>query len=215
MSIRQRLEKLIGVVTGSVTSMSGNGVSNARRESNVWLQRVCSGIPGRVLSIGSGDDSDGEGSKYRNYFTEALSYTTSEVSSGFDSDLLLDIRSMPEIADGYFDCVYCSGVLEHVDDFQAGVAEITRILADGGVLLLGLPFRQAIHLAPNDYWRFTEFGIRHLLRDDYVIKELTPVDAVGGAEFPAAYWTKAIKMQKEDEHRAQSTALPGAGAVPE
>ena len=76
---------------------------------------------------------------------------------------------MPELADEAFDCIYCSGVLEHVDDPFAGIKEMTRVLKPDGVLLLGVPFRQAIHMAPQDFWRFTEFGIRHLLRDAFEI----------------------------------------------
>ncbi|QQS55650.1 MAG: class I SAM-dependent methyltransferase [Candidatus Competibacteraceae bacterium] len=184
------------------------GVSNARRESNAWLRQHCMAIQGKVLSIGSGNDSDGEGSHYRDYFAAAVSYTTSEVGPNFGCDLVLDVRSMPELSDGSFDCVYCSGVLEHVDDFHAGFAEITRILADGGTLLLGLPFRQPIHMSPNDFWRFTEFGIRRLLRDAYEIQDVVTIDTLQGAEFPAAYWAKAIK--KELEHSPTASACIGA-----
>ena len=42
--------------------------SRARRESNIWLQATCGDVHGKVLSIGSGDDSDGEGKKYHEYF---------------------------------------------------------------------------------------------------------------------------------------------------
>ncbi|MEW6689055.1 MAG: class I SAM-dependent methyltransferase [Pseudomonadota bacterium] len=169
------------------------GASLARLESNAWLHRHCQDICGSVLSLGSGNDSDNEGDVYRNYFPLSSSYTTSEVVDGSGCDLTLDIRSMPQIDDGAFDCIFCSGVLEHVDDLQAGFDEMTRILAPGGTLLLGLPFRQAIHMAPHDYWRFTEFGIRHLLRRAYEVVELTPIDTSIGPDFPATYWVKAIK----------------------
>ena len=72
---------------------------------------------------------------------------------------------MPDIANASYDCIFCSGVLEHADDFQAGIGEIARTTRRGGLLLLGLPLRQANHLAPHDYWRFTEYDIRHLLHD--------------------------------------------------
>ncbi|NDJ76694.1 MAG: methyltransferase domain-containing protein, partial [Chloroflexi bacterium] len=84
------------------------------------------------------------------------------------------------------------GVLEHVDDFQAGMREITRVLKPGGILLLGLPFRQALHLEPHDYWRFTEYGLRYLLEDDYDIQRLDPINLTV-PKFPASYWIKARK----------------------
>jgi SAM-dependent methyltransferase len=164
--------------------------SRVRRLSNAWLRRHAADIEGQVLSIGSGHDRDKEGGRYRAYFVRCASYTTSEISPEFGCDLVLDVRSMPQIHDGAYDCVYCSGVLEHVDDLAGGLHEITRILRPGGILLLGMPFRQAIHGAPHDYWRFTEHGIRRLLNPDYDILRLDPIDErVPG--FPAAYWTKA------------------------
>ena len=103
---------------------------------------------------------------------------------------------MPEIESSTYDCVFCSGVLEHIDDFQAALAEITRVLRPGGVLLLGLPFRQPVHQSPHDYWRFTEFGIRYLLRDSYEIADIAAIDQDPKKVFPSAYWVKAVKTEE-------------------
>jgi SAM-dependent methyltransferase len=177
---------------GSKSSLQPR-ISRSRLESNRWLQARCAGIEGHVLSIGSGDDRDGLGGFYRNYFVKAASYTTSEVSDDFPCDLVLDIRSMPEIENDSFDCVYCSGVLEHVDRYLDGLDEITRVLKKDGILLLGLPFRQGLHMAPMDFWRFTEFGIRHMLQEAYEVISIDPIDEeVPG--FPAAYWAEARKL---------------------
>ncbi len=166
--------------------------SQSRQESNNWLRYNAANIEGCVLSIGSDTDEDNNGGRYRDYFKKCSSYTTSEATLEFNVDLVLDVRSMPQVQNGSFDCVFCSGVLEHVDDYLAGLKEITRILRQGGILLLGLPFRQAIHMAPNDYWRFTEYGLRYMLRDDYEILELKSIDN-SVPNFPAAYWLKAKK----------------------
>jgi SAM-dependent methyltransferase len=167
-------------------------VSRARRDSNAWLRRHAAGVSGKVLSIGSGSDEDGQGGRYRDYFVSAESYTTSEIRPMRGCDLVLDVRAMPEIASGSYDGIFCSGVLEHVDDYAAGLKEITRVLAPRGVLLLGLPFRQDIHMEPHDYWRFTEYGIRHLLRDAYDIEDVAGIDSLRRS-FPASYWTLAHK----------------------
>lgn len=164
----------------------------SRLQSNRWLREHCSEIEGSVLSIGSAVDSDRQGGKYSEYFSKASSYTTSEVNEGFGSDLVLDVRSMPEIEDESYDCVYCSGVLEHVDDYRSGLEEITRILKPGGIFLLGLPFRQPPHHVPHDYWRFTEYGIRYLLEGDFDIIDVTGID-VNSSGMPSAYWVKAGK----------------------
>ena len=168
--------------------------SAARIESNTWLAARTAAITGDVLSIGSMDDKDGQGRLYRQYFSSARSYTTSEHIPYPGCDLVIDVRHMPQIADATYDCVFCSGVLEHVDDYEAGMREIARILKPGGTLLLGLPFRQALHLKPTDYWRFTEFGIRVLLgRHNCHVDEISPIDTTV-ADFPAAYWSRATRV---------------------
>jgi SAM-dependent methyltransferase len=178
--------------------------SRGRRESNVWLRKQCEDIQGKVLSIGSENDTDREGDCYRNYFVNASSYETSEVEGGINCDHTLDVRAMPELEGASYDCVFCSGVLEHVDDYNAGLSEITRILKPGGILLLGLPFRQATHMAPNDFWRFTEYGIRHLLKNSYDLMALTAIDEKSGKQFPAAYWAKARKRTDRQAKTAHS-----------
>jgi SAM-dependent methyltransferase len=167
--------------------------SRARIESNAWLRVHTADVRGRVLSIGSMDDRDGEGGTYRGYFRHCESYTTSEVTPYPGCDLVIDVRAMPEIADAAYDCIFCSGVLEHVDDFEAAMRELTRILRPRGILLLGLPFRQAIHLPPTDYWRFTEYGVRVLLaRHGYEVVTIAAIEVTEDG-FPSAYWTRAIR----------------------
>ena len=173
-----------------------SGVSTCRLESNAWLSEHCGKVDGKVLSVGSSDDSDGQGGCYRDYFSSASAYVTSEVADGFGTDLVLDIQSMPEIEDGSFDAVFCSGVLEHLFDFNAAIREIHRVLSPGGVLLLGLPFQQGIHHAPTDYWRFTEHGIRHILKGTFKIQTLQGIPK-NDPNFPAAYWCMASRMPQE------------------
>jgi SAM-dependent methyltransferase len=197
MTVLSILAQVKAALPNAIVAILGRGSkpTRARRASNRWLRSHCRDIEGRVLSIGSGDDRDGEGSFYRSYFSRASSYQTSEVSGGTSCDLVIDVRSMPEIPDESYDAIFCSGVLEHTDDFQGGLREITRIVRRGGILLLGLPFRQPIHMAPQDFWRFTEHGIRHLLATSFEVLELAAIDPHWRREFPTAYWVKARRLR--------------------
>ncbi len=165
-------------------------MSPGRAESNALLRGWCRDITGRVLSLGSGKDSDGDGSLYRRYFVRADEYLTSEPEPRAECDLVLDARSMPSIKAGSFDAVFCSGVLEHVDDYPAAVLEVYRVLKSGGTFLVGVPFAQPVHRAPQDFWRFTEFGVKYLLRA-FVLEEMRAIGQDPKA--PTAYWARVRK----------------------
>lgn len=165
-------------------------MSPGRAQSNEVLKRWCPEITGHVLSIGSSTDSDGNGKKYREYFTNAKSYTTSEVGPHPDCDLVLDVRHMPEIPSRHYHAVFCSGVLEHVDDCHSAVAECWRVLEVDGWFLVGVPFNQPIHRAPQDFWRFTEHGVDWMLR----AFAIDAVEKIGDPDHPSAYWVKARKV---------------------
>jgi SAM-dependent methyltransferase len=46
-----------------------------------------------------------------------------------------------ELADGSFDLILCSHVLEHVPDDGAAMSELRRVLAPGGLALVLTPYR--------------------------------------------------------------------------
>ena len=56
------------------------------------------------------------------------------------ADLRLDISDI-DLADGSFDLILCSHVLEHVPDDLAAMSELRRVLADGGLALVLVPYR--------------------------------------------------------------------------
>ncbi|MGQ0501824.1 MAG: class I SAM-dependent methyltransferase [Panacagrimonas sp.] len=54
-----------------------------------------------------------------------------------------DIQRLP-VRDGSFDLVVCFNVIEHLPDPAAALNEMRRVLAPGGVLLLGCPDRNSL-----------------------------------------------------------------------
>jgi Methyltransferase domain len=56
------------------------------------------------------------------------------------ADLDLDISDM-DLPDASFDLILCSHVLEHVPDDRAAMRELRRVLSDGGLVLVLVPYR--------------------------------------------------------------------------
>jgi SAM-dependent methyltransferase len=87
--------------------------------------------------------------------------------------LIGDVQSLGMLCDACYDSVVCLEVLEHVPDPAHAVAEIARILADDGVLVLSVPHLSRLHEIPHDYYRYTEYGLRHLLDSNgFVVQKL-------------------------------------------
>lgn len=62
-----------------------------------------------------------------------------------------------------FDSLFCSQVLEHVFNPDVFLGEMNRVLRQGGLLLLTVPFVWDEHEQPYDYARYSSFGLRSLL----------------------------------------------------
>lgn len=80
--------------------------------------------------------------------------------------LIGDVQSLGMLRDASYDSVICLEVLEHVPDPARALAEIARVLADGGVLVLSVPHLSRLHEIPHDYYRYTEYGLRYLLESN-------------------------------------------------
>jgi SAM-dependent methyltransferase len=65
---------------------------------------------------------------------------------------------------GVFDTVLLSDVLEHVPEPVSLLLEVARILSPGGRLILNVPFMYWLHEVPNDYFRYTEYGLTALAK---------------------------------------------------
>lgn len=64
------------------------------------------------------------------------------------------------------DTVLLTQVLEHVIDPKKALEEAWRVLREDGVLILSVPFMYQAHAEPYDFWRFSEYGLRHLIAEE-------------------------------------------------
>lgn len=114
-----------------------------------------------VLDIGSGN-SDYKDLIHSSNCFYTLDYPGTNVRYLFTPQLYGDARHLP-IADASLDVVLLFEVLEHVLDINQVMVELKRVLKSGGKLYISVPFIYPIHDAPNDYWRFTSYGLREIL----------------------------------------------------
>jgi SAM-dependent methyltransferase len=124
--------------------------------------RQASGLAtGRLLDIGCGQ------MPYLRLFSHVADYIGIEHPNAHHPDdrptMWADGFRLP-FADASFDTVLATQILEHVPEPALLLAEISRALRAGGVLLLTAPHIWEVHEQPHDYYRFTCFGLEYLLK---------------------------------------------------
>ena len=121
-----------------------------------WVAKQAESLPAgaRVLDMGAGS------CPYRPLFAHCR-YQTQDFT-GLDDEQLrhgsygsidyrCDIAAVP-VADGEFDAILCTEVLEHVREPIKAVREMARILKPGGRLMLTAPLGSGIHQEPYHYY---------------------------------------------------------------
>jgi SAM-dependent methyltransferase len=95
------------------------------------------------------------------------------------NDIAADISQPLDLLDSSFDTIILSDVLEHIFNPIDVLRESHRILKDNGVILINVPFLYWIHESPNDFYRYTEFGLRKLAQTTNFKVEV--LEVVGGS----------------------------------
>jgi SAM-dependent methyltransferase len=93
-------------------------------------------------------------------------------------DFTQDLNEPLLVESSSFGTVILSDVLEHIREPAALVCEVSRILADGGVLLMNVPFLYGLHEVPHDYYRYTRFSLEHFAKAAGL--QVIELESIGG-----------------------------------
>lgn len=118
------------------------------------------GLPrlrGCILDVGAG------ASPFARYLA-GQRYIALEREARFQPTVIGSVTILPFVGCA-FDGVICTEVLEHLRDPRACLREVERVLRPGGYLYITSPMLWPLHYEPEDYFRFTGYGLRALAEE--------------------------------------------------
>ncbi|MCC7046115.1 MAG: tetratricopeptide repeat protein [Alphaproteobacteria bacterium] len=159
--------------------------STTAREAEAIVRRV----EGPVLQIGSrADVVDRQENRWR-ALVKGHAFTGMDIEPGENVDVVGDICGdfatvSAALGDQRFGFIVCSHVLEHTRKPWIAAANITGLLRPGGHCFVAVPWVQAYHGFPRDYWRFSFHGLVELFPG---IEMLDMYYSASGTGFDTAY----------------------------
>ena len=139
---------------------------------------------GYTLDIGCGNKM------YKDLFPNSI---CADIDESKKPDIIVDVHKMTVFQNDTFDCILCTEVLEHCYAPWIAAEEIHRVLKPGGILLLSTRFVYPLHDTPQDYYRFTKYGLQYLFKKFKIIElreETQPFEALGVIYQRLAFQTK-------------------------
>lgn len=115
-------------------------------------------------------------------------------------DVVADAEAMGRvIPEGSFDFVVSTSMVEHTSHPWLVLQECFKVLSLGGVLYVDAPWMYPLHGEPNDFFRFSEAGLRGLTEDAgfTVVESGASVSGHGAfATFLQAYLSEIASLDR-------------------
>lgn len=118
---------------------------------------------------------------YRRYLPESVKeYHSLDVEARAPGvDFIADVGDMTGVKSARYDTVLCTEVMEHLPRPERLLREVDRVLKPGGHLILTVPYLCRLHEEPFDFYRYTRYGLQHLLEGEGLrVLEITPTGSV-------------------------------------
>ena len=130
--------------------------SNRYKWTEATLKKIPTGY--KILDAGAGECQFKKYCSHLQYTAQDFAQYNGDGNVGLQMgtwdntklDIVSDITAIP-VADGSFDALMCTEVLEHVPDPVAALKEMNRVLRSGGYLMITVPFASLTHFAPYHF----------------------------------------------------------------
>ena len=116
------------------------------------------------------------------------------------------------VEDGRFDAILFNQVMEHLPDPRKVLVELKRVLKPGGMMLCTAPLFYEEHEKPYDFYRYTQFGWHHLMREAGL--EVVRLDWLEGYFGTVAYQLETASRYLPMRPRQIAPGLIGFFAAP-
>lgn len=133
----------------------------ARRGLAQNIKKMAPHITGKILDVGCGRKPYKELFKFSEYIGIDIE-NPGHNHENEDIDVFYDGKIIP-FESSSFDSIVTNQVFEHVFDPDNFIKELHRVLKPNGKVLLTVPFVWDEHEQPNDYARYSSFGLTHIL----------------------------------------------------
>ncbi len=154
-------------------------INSSRKHLKIFLLEAASKMNkgNLVLDAGAGDGKYQEIFNHCNYHSTDIRQVKPYIQKvSYRSNL----DALPITAHQY-DLAICNQVLEHVPKPQQIVDELFRVLKENGELWLTAPLYYEEHDTPNDYFRFTQYGMSLLIESaGFKIKRIDGLEGYFG-----------------------------------
>ncbi len=127
-------------------------------------------VKGRVLDVGCGEQGWKE---------EILKYAVEYESMDNNPNLVdkvnyfVDVQAEWVYMVNLCNTIFCLDLFEHLsEEPKKTFTRFYKSLIDNGCLIFSIPFLARIHNEPEDYFRFTEYAIRNLVKELFEIEKM-------------------------------------------
>jgi SAM-dependent methyltransferase len=138
-------------------------INSSRYYLDNFAKEAANSVPRGALVLDAGAGN----SPYKRHFShtryESADFCQVDKEYG-EITYICDLTTIP-VEDNRFDLVLCSQVLEHIPEPEKVLKEFFRVLKPSGTLWLTVPLFYEEHETPYDFYRYTQYGLKYLLKE--------------------------------------------------